>query len=126
MSPFPSPADLCPSALLTTVDTAAVEAPVPQSRTDKHAVCVQLLAGKDNNEVTLSMNAKARKKEIRSTAMPLAVDQHNMALLRLPPCQNVEPVIEWLVTHRAVELCRSAGGANLRTHQLTAPGTAIT
>lgn len=51
--------------------------------------------------------------KIRSTAMPLAVDQHNMAVLRLLSCQNVERVVEWLVIHRVAELCRSTGGASL-------------
>jgi hypothetical protein len=57
----------------------------------------------------------AREGKIRSTVMPLAVDQHNMAGLRLPSCQSVERVVEWLVIHRADELYLSAGSASLQT-----------
>jgi hypothetical protein len=69
---------------------------------------------------------EAREGKIRSTAMLLAVDRHNMAGLRLPSCQNVERVVEWLVIHRAAEECRSAGGASQQTQQLTDPATVIT
>jgi hypothetical protein len=77
-------------------------------------------------ELTWECPAEAREGKIRSTAMLPAVDQHNMAGLRLPSCQNVKRVVEWLVIHRAAQLCRSAGGASLRTHQLTDPATVIT
>jgi hypothetical protein len=58
--------------------------------------------------------------------MSLADDEHDMAGLRLPSCQNVKRVVEWLVIHRAAELCRSAGGTSLHTQQLTDLATAMT
>ena len=60
--------------------------------------------------------------EDRSTARPLAVDQHNMAGLRLPSCQNVKRVVEWLVIHRTAELCRSAGAREPADAPTDGPG----
>jgi hypothetical protein len=61
------------------------------------------------------LRTEALKGKIRSIAIPLAVDQHKMARLRLPSCQNVERVVQWLVIHQAAELRLSGGIANLPT-----------
>jgi hypothetical protein len=60
------------------------------------------------------------------SAMALAVEQHEMARLGLPSCQNVARVLQWPVNHRAPDLFWSAGGASQRALQLTGRATVIT
>jgi hypothetical protein len=51
---------------------------------------------------------------------------HEIGLLRLPSCQDVNELVQWLAIRRAAELCQPSGGANLPTPQEMDRATVIT